>query len=202
MASSAPADGGVLAGGLYLVAGDVVDLDPVRSWQQRPVLTGQQVGGHDRPLGGVQRADRGGECRDDPAEVVAAQQVNADQSTEVADRWPDPLPPAEVRCRDLLGCARAVEIQQPGVGCWLRCGRPLLVLADLVDCAGGRAELSARGHEFAGAVLGVPQGEARCSRPGQLLQVDAAEQATLARYPGREVHRVPASAAWTGLAAD
>src|SRR5580698_5387906 len=50
---SALAAGGVLGRGRHLVAGDDVDLDTVWTWQQRPVLAGQQIGGHDRALGGV-----------------------------------------------------------------------------------------------------------------------------------------------------
>jgi hypothetical protein len=44
-------------GGGQVVAGDAVDLDAVGPGQQRGVLAGRQFGGHDRPLGGVERLD-------------------------------------------------------------------------------------------------------------------------------------------------
>jgi hypothetical protein len=56
-----------------------------------------------------------GDRHDDLRSVVAAQLVDAEAVAEIADRGPDPFPTGEIRGRDLLGGAGAVEVGELGV---------------------------------------------------------------------------------------
>ena len=108
------------------VASDAVDLDAIWPGQQRRILAGRQPGGHDRTLGGVQGVHRRSKGDDDGTKVARDQHVDAYQPAEAADRRPYPPPPGQIRRGGLLWGARAVEVQQPGIGRRLRRGQAFL----------------------------------------------------------------------------